>query len=121
MDDGRAGLVVLLLGTPEVLEGGERRQNGATDPDRVLPLGRRDDLDLHARRRERGELLLHTVRNAREHGGTAGEDDVAVEIATNVEIALEDRVVRRLVDTSSLETEERGLEERLGGTEARWL
>lgn len=47
VDDGRARLVVLLLRTPEVLEGRERGENGTTDPDRVLPLRRRDDLDLH--------------------------------------------------------------------------
>lgn len=73
---------------------------------------------LHARRRQGQELLLHTVRNTREHGGTTGEDNVAVEITTNIEITLEDRVVRRLVDTGSFESEERGLEERFGGTES---
>ena len=46
MDDARAGLVVLLLRAPEVLEGGERSKNGTTDPDRVLALGGSDDLDL---------------------------------------------------------------------------
>lgn len=46
MNDSRAGLVVLLLGAPEILEGGKGRENGATNPDGVLPLGRSDDLDL---------------------------------------------------------------------------
>jgi len=61
---------------------------------------------------------VHTVRDTREHGGSAGEDDVAVEIATDIEIALEDRVVRGLVDTGGFETEEGGLEEGFGGTES---
>ena len=93
MDDGGAGLVVLLLRAPEVLEGAEGRENRATDPDRVLALGGSDDLDLHARRRERSQLLLHTVRNTREHGGTARENNVAVQITTDIEIGLVDRVV----------------------------
>ncbi len=32
VDDGRARLIVLLLGDPHLLEGGERGQDGATDP-----------------------------------------------------------------------------------------
>ena len=41
-----AGLVVFLLGHPEVLEGREGSKNGTTNPDGVLSLGRSDDLDL---------------------------------------------------------------------------
>jgi len=47
VDDGRSRLVVLLLGDPHLLEGGEGSQDGASDPDGVLPLWRSDDLDLH--------------------------------------------------------------------------
>merc|ERR1712060_642747 len=39
VDDGGAALVVLLLGDPHLLEGGEGSQDGASDPDGVLPLG----------------------------------------------------------------------------------
>ena len=80
MDDARAGFVILLLGNPHFLEGGQGSQDGATDPDGVLPLGRRDDLDLHGRRRQGGDLLLHTIGDAGVHGGAAGEDCVSVEI-----------------------------------------
>ena len=90
MDDTRARLVVLLLRAPQILERAERRQDGATDPDRVLALRRRDDLDLHARGRERRELLLHTVRDTREHGRATREDDVAVQVTTDVEVTLVD-------------------------------
>merc|ERR1712107_542904 len=47
VDDGGTGLVVLLLGDPHGLEGGEGSQDGASDPDGVLPLWWSDDLDLH--------------------------------------------------------------------------
>lgn len=70
VDDGRAGLVVLLLGDPHLLEGRERSENGTTDPDGVLALRRGDDLDLHAGRSKGGDLLLHAVADARVHGGT---------------------------------------------------
>ena len=44
VDDRWAGLVVLLLGDPHLLEGGQRGQDGAADPHGVLALGRGDDL-----------------------------------------------------------------------------
>merc|ERR1712179_899365 len=46
VDDGGAALVVLLLGDPHLLESGEGSQDGASDPDGVLPLWGSDDLDL---------------------------------------------------------------------------
>ena len=113
MNDPRTRLVVLLLGAPQVLESRERGEDGTTDPDRVFTFGRGDDLDLyiaqsllanehegertvtdlHARWGERCELLLHTISDTREHGGSAGKDDVAIEVPTNIEITLEDGVV----------------------------
>ncbi len=62
----------LALGDPHLLEGGERGQDGAADPDAVLALGRRDHLDLHGRRRALRDLLVHAVRDAREHRGACG-------------------------------------------------
>merc|ERR1719188_1618791 len=44
--DGRTRLVVLALGDPHLLEGAERRQDGASNPHRVLALGRGHHLDL---------------------------------------------------------------------------
>jgi len=61
VDDSGAGLVVLLLGDPHLLEGGQRGQDGATDPDGVLALRWGDDLDLNGGRGQGGDLLLHTI------------------------------------------------------------
>lgn len=47
VDDGWSALIILLLGDPHLLEGGQRSQNGTTDPDRVFTLRRGNDLDLH--------------------------------------------------------------------------
>lgn len=93
MHNPRARLIILLLRAPQVLERAQRRQNRASDPHAVLALGRRDNLHLHTRGREGGEFLLHAVGDAGEHGGAAGEDDVAVEVASDVEVAFEDRIV----------------------------
>ena len=118
MDNRWARLVVFLLGDPHGLEGGERGEDGATDPDRVLALRGGDDLDLHGGRGELGELLGHAVGNAGEHGGTAREDSVGVEVLTDINVALHDGVVGGLVNTLGFEAEEGGLEEGFGAAEA---
>ena len=80
MDNGWAAFVVLLLGDPHLLEGGEGSQDGASDPDRVLSLGRSDDLDLHRGWSQSGDLLLHAVGDTGVHGRTTGKDGVGVKI-----------------------------------------
>jgi len=118
VDDGRAGLVVLLLADPHLLEGGQGGEDGPADPDGVLALGRRDDLDLHRAGSHRRDLLLHAISDTGEHGRAAGHDGVGVEILTDVDVALHDAVEGRLVDAGRLHTQEGGLEHRLGATEA---
>jgi hypothetical protein len=118
VDDGGARLVVLLLGDPHLLEGGEGGQDGATDPDRVLPLGGSDDLDLDGGGSQGGDLLLHTVSNTGVHGGATGHDGVGVQVLTDVNVALHDGVEGGLVDAAGLHSEEGRLEEGLGATES---
>merc|ERR1712084_104918 len=71
VDNGRAGLVVLALGDPHLLEGAQRRQDGASDPHRVLALGRGHHLDLHRVGSKGHELLRHALSDAGEHGGAS--------------------------------------------------
>ena len=85
VDDGGTALVVLLLGDPHLLEGGQRGQNGTTDPDRVLALGRSNDLDLHGRRGKSRDLLLHAVGKTRVHGGTTRLHGLAVALFSRSE------------------------------------
>jgi hypothetical protein len=118
VNNARSRFVILFLGDPHLLEGGERGQDGATDPDGVFALRGSNDLDLHGGRSKSSEFLLHAVSNTGEHGGTTGEDDVSVEILTDIDITLHDGVVGGLVDTSGFHTEERGLEEGLRATES---
>jgi len=118
VNDGRAGLIILLLADPHLLEGGERGEDGTTDPDGILPLRWSNDLDLHRGWSEGCDLLLHTISNTWEHGGTSGEDSVGVQILTDINIALHDAVVGGLVDTGGLHAEEGWLEHRLWATES---
>merc|ERR1712079_773687 len=91
--DGGAALVVLLLGDPHLLEGGEGSQDGASDPDGVLPLWGSDDLDLDGGGSQGGDLLLHAVSNTGVHGGASGQDSVGVQVLPDVNVALHDGVV----------------------------
>jgi len=100
VDDGRSGLVVLLLGDPHLLEGRQGSQDGSTDPDGVFAFRWGDDFDLHGGWGQGSDLLLHAVGDAGVHGGASGEDGVGVEILTDVDVAFHDRVVGRLVDTA---------------------
>merc|ERR1712099_106225 len=117
VDNGWAALIVFLLGDPHLLEGGEGSKDGSSDPDRVLPLWRSDDLDLDGGRSKSGDFLLHTVSNTRVHGGASGHDSVGIEILTDVNIALHDGVVGGLMDTACFHSKEGRLEESLRAAE----
>merc|ERR1712012_544828 len=117
VDNGWAALVVLLLGDPHLLEGGEGRQDGSTDPDGVLPLRGSNDLDLDGGGSKGSDLLLHTVSNTRVHGGATRHDSVGVQVLPDVNIALHDGVVGGLMDTAGLHAKEGRVEEGLRGTE----
>jgi len=113
VDNGWSRLVILLLGDPHLLKRGQRGQDGAADPDRVFALGRRNDLDLHGARRQRRNLLLHAIRNTRVHGSATREYIVGIQILSDIDIALHDRVERGLMNASHLHAQERRLEQSL--------
>merc|ERR1712186_252578 len=117
VDDGWAALIVFLLGDPHLLEGGEGRQDGATDPDGVFPLGWSNDLDLNGGWSKGGDLLLNTISNTGVHGAATRHDGVGIEILPDVNITLHDGVVGGLMDTAGFHSEEGRLEEGLRGTE----
>merc|ERR1719260_557189 len=117
VDNGWATLIILLLGDPHLLEGGERGKDGSSDPDRVLPLWGSNDLDLDGGWSKSSDLLLHPVSNTRVHGGASRHDSVCIQVLTDVNITLHDRVVGGLMDATSFHSKEGRLEESLGATE----
>merc|ERR1719206_1226433 len=114
----RAGFVIFLFADPHLLEGGQGSQDGSTDPDGVFPLWWGDDLNLHGRWGQGGDLLLHTVSDTGEHSRTSGKDGVGVQVLTDVNVALHNGVVGGLMDTCRFHTDEGGLEEGLGASES---
>merc|ERR1712088_364692 len=117
VDNGWAALIVFLLGDPHLLEGGEGRQDGSSDPDGVFPFWGSNDLDLNGGWGKSSDLLLHTISNTGVHGGATGHDGVGVQVLPDVNIALHDGVVGGLMDTAGFHSEEGRLEEGFGGTE----
>merc|ERR1711885_83425 len=117
VDNGWAALIILLLGDPHLLEGGEGSKDGSSDPDRVFPLWWSNDLDLDGGWSKSGDLLLHTVSNTGVHGGASGHDGVGVQVLTDVNIALHNGVVSGLVDAAGFHSKEGRLEESLGAAE----
>merc|ERR1712203_198939 len=111
VDNGWAALVVLLLGDPHLLEGGEGSQDVSSDPDGILPLGGCDDLDLDGGGSQGSDLLLHAVSNPGVHGGASGHDGVGVQVLPDVNVALHDGVVSGLVGATGFHSEEGRLEE----------
>ena len=106
MDNGWAAFIILLLGDPHLLEGGQGSKDGSSDPDGVFPLRGSNNLDLDGGWGKSGDFLLHTISNTRVHGGASGHDSVGIEILTDVNIALHDGVVGGLMDTAGFHSQE---------------
>merc|ERR1719309_1333535 len=117
VNNGWAALIVFLLGDPHLLEGGERSEDGSSDPDGVFPLRRSDDLDLNGGWGKSSDPLLHTVSNTRVHGGASGHDSVSIEVLTDINITLHDGVVCGLMDATGFHSKEGRLEESLRAAE----
>jgi hypothetical protein len=117
VDNGWAALVVLLLGDPHLLEGGQGGEDGASNPDGVLPFWGSNDLNLDGRWSQGSDLLLHPVSDTGVHGGASGHDGVGVQVLPDINITLHDGVVGGLMDSAGLHSQEGRLEEGLRGTE----
>ena len=106
MDNAWARLVIFSLGDPHGLKGGQRGQDGATDPDGVLSFWWRDDLDLHGAGRQGGDLLLHTVGDTWEHGGATRHDVIGIQVLSDVDVALHYGAEDGFMNTNSFHAQE---------------
>ena len=93
VNNGWAAFIVLLLGDPHLLEGGEGSKDGSSNPDRVLPLWWSNDLDLDGGWSKGSDFLLHICSNTRVQGGTSRHEGVGIQILSDVLMTTQDRVV----------------------------
>ena len=117
MNNGGSTLIVLLLGDPHLLEGGEGGQDGSSNPYGVLSLRGSNDLDIDGGGSQGGDLLLHSVSNTGVHGGSSGHDSVGIQVLTDINITLHDGVEGGLMDATGLHSKEGRLEEGLRAPE----
>ena len=115
---GRARFIVFLLGDPHLLESGQRGQDRSSDPYRVFTLGGSNNLDLHCWWSQGSDFFLHSVSDSWKHGGATRQHCVSVQVFADVQIALHDGVVCRLVDARVFHTKKGGLEQGLGTSES---
>ena len=102
VNNRRSTFIILLLGDPHLLEGGKRSQNRSSNPDRVFPLRRSNDLDLDCGRSQGSDFLLHPISNTGVHGSTTRHDSVGIQVLPNVNITFHDGVVGSLMNTTRL-------------------
>merc|ERR1719387_1293533 len=117
VNNGRAGLIVLTLGDPHLLESAQRRQDRATNPHRVFALWWGHDLDLHSGWCQSCELFCHALTDSSEHCGSTREHDIAVKIFANIHVALHDGLECGVVDSTGLLADEAWLEEHFRAAE----
>jgi hypothetical protein len=96
----------------------EPRQNAPANPGRVLALGRRKDLYPHVLDRDTLHLGQQPVTEALGQGAAAREDDVGVQVFSQVKVGPVDRVDDNLVHAGILEADDLGVEEDFGRAEA---
>jgi hypothetical protein len=118
VDDGWSRFVIFLFRNPHLLESGKRGKNRTTNPDGIFSLWWCNDLDLHGAWCQGGDFLLHAVGDTGVHGGATGKNGVGVEVLTDVDIALHDRVVSGLVDSGGFHSQEGWLEKSLWASES---
>merc|ERR1711970_364015 len=95
VNNGWAALVILLLGYPHLLEGGQRSKDGATDPYGVLPLS-----------------------NTGVHGGASRHNCVCIQVLADVHVTLHDGIVNSFMNSTRFHSKEGRLEESLRATES---
>ena len=111
VDNAWSSFVVFFVSDNHLWEGSKGSKDGTTDPNSVFTLWWGDNLDLHCGWSEGSDFLLHTFGNTFEHGGTSGENDVGIEILTDIDIAVHDGVVGGTIDTIGFDTVHGWLEE----------
>jgi len=117
VDDCGTTFVKFSLGDPLSLEGAQARQDGTTDPDGESSFSGGNDLDLDGGGSQSGDFLAQSVGNTVIHGSTTGHDDVAVQVLSDIDVALHDRLEGEFVDTGEVLAVLHGLEQGFGASE----
>ena len=100
MNDSWSTLVVLLLRDTNLMESGQGRKNGATDPDEIFAIWTGEDINLYIRWSQSDNFLLHTLDNAWVHGIASSKKNVVKEMSAKINVTLHNGVVDNLLDAA---------------------
>merc|ERR1711976_1132783 len=96
----------------------EREAKIDPNPDRVFSFWRSNDLDLHGRWSKSNQFLVHSFSNTREHRRSSRQDNISVQVFSDINITFHDGVVSSLVNSSRFHTQERWLEKSFWASES---
>mmetsp|Transcript_1750 Transcript_1750/g.2836 ORF Transcript_1750/g.2836 Transcript_1750/m.2836 type:complete len:228 (+) Transcript_1750:372-1055(+) len=118
MYDLRARLLVFIMADPHFLERSQRRQDGTSNPHRILSLSRRNAFNSN-----RGwSQLLHFMRQSLvdswKHSRAATQHNIRVQVSSNINVTVLNRFERHLVNTRAFTAKQIGLKQRLSTSES---
>merc|ERR1712187_305037 len=93
-------------------------KGGSSNPDGVFSLRRSNNLDGHGLRGKLVELILQSLVNLFEHGGSSRHDGVGVQVLSDIDVALHDRLEGQVVDSLLFNSDEGRLEENFRASES---
>ncbi len=118
MNNSRSSFFVFSLGNPHRLEGAQRAHNGTSNPDRVFSFRGSHDLDLHRIRSQSSHFFSQSFSDSWEHGCSARQYNVFVELFSEKYVTFFDRSVNQIVDSLVFVSLEEGLEEQFSASES---
>ena len=123
MDDLGTSIIVVFLSNPVTSEGGEGAESGGTGPNRIVSVWRSNDLGHTSLGGLLLDFIIESSINAFIKSRTTGKDNVGIEISSNIDVTVVDRLDGKLVETESFITllGESRLEDKLGSLESRFI
>jgi len=99
VDDLGTIFLVFLLGDPLALEGFEGCKSRSTNPNGIVSISTSNNLGLVSLWAKLINILLNSVWETLVHGGATGEDNVFIEVTSDINIALLDRSIAHISHT----------------------
>lgn len=113
MEHARASLLVLVLREPHRAKRGQARHDRPANPGRDHTVGGRAHADLCVAGGQEADLAEQALGEPRHERGPAGENDVLVECAAEIDLCALDAVDEHLVNAFALVADKTGLEKYL--------
>lgn len=118
VDNCGTSFLILCLGNPHSLESWKGTKDRTSDPNKEFSLSRGDNLDFHGWWSQSSDFFAESLGNSGIHGCSTTHNDVAVEILSDIDVALEDWLIRNFVESWHFLSDKHGLEESFRASES---